>query len=137
MICCDPYVNFGMPALKGRRLTVFDIVTKIYYEKSINTALVDYEISLEDARDATNYCMQLKCKEDKDLVHFCDGCMLRTLQDGWNFNREDYIEFKGAKQTFVVSKDNAVFFAGNLQELENSEFGKATWLIAEEASKRL
>lgn len=136
MIECNVEINFGQPALRGRRLTVYDIVTKIYYEDSIRMALSDYEISLTDAKDAVNYCMHLKCKQDKDLLHFCDGCLLRTLAEGWNFKKDDYLEVKINDKTIVVSKDSEIYFFGTLQEYENSEFGKVTWLIAEEIHEK-
>jgi uncharacterized protein (DUF433 family) len=137
MIGCDSAINFGQPALIGRRLTVYNIVTKLYYEDEVKDALNDYEISLRDAKDAVTYCMNLKCKEDKDLVNFCDGCILRTIQQGWNFKKEDYIEIENDGVKFVMSKDGKAFFAGTLSEFEDSEFGKVTWLIAEEVSKKI
>jgi len=137
MIECDPYINFGQPALKGRRLTVYDIVTKILYEGDVKLALIDYAITLADAKEAVVYCMNLKCKRDKDLVHFCDGCILRTIEEGWNFNKDDYLELKRNGESVVISKDNTIFFAGTLKALEDSEFGKVTWLIAEDVNKML
>lgn len=137
MIGCDPAINFGQPALIGRRLTVYNIVTKLYYEDTVKDVLNDYEISLQDAKDAVDYCMSLKCKQDEDLVNFCDGCILRTIQEGWNFKKEDYMEIESDGVKFVMSKDGKVFFAGTLSELEDSEFGKVTWLIAEEVNKKI
>jgi uncharacterized protein (DUF433 family) len=135
MIECNPAINFGMPALKGRRLTVFDIVTMIYYEESLAAALKEYSISLEDAQDAVNYCMNTKCKEDKGLVQYCDGCILRTIDEGWTFNKQDYTETEIDGQRYTISKDEKIIFLGSLSELEDSEFGRVTWLMAEEVNK--
>lgn len=137
MIKCDATINFGQPALVGRRLTVYNIVTKIYYEHAIKSALDDYEILFQDALDAASYCMKLKCKEDVSLINYCDGCILRTIQEGWNFNREDYLEIEKHGQNFVISKDGINIFIGTLKELEDSEFGIVTWLIGEEVYNRL
>jgi uncharacterized protein (DUF433 family) len=137
MIACTPAINFGQPALAGRRLTVFNIVTKIYYEDAVQDALTDYEISLQDAMDAVTYCANLKCKQDETLVQFCDGCILRTIHDGWNFKKDDYIETETDGIKTVISKDGMTLFAGSLSELEDSEFGKVTWLMAEEALQKL
>ena len=135
MIKCNPEINFGQPALEGRRLTVHNIVTKIYYENSLKDALDDYEITLQEAKDAVDYCMLLKCKEDIDLVQFCDGCILRTIQEGWTFNRNGHEEVQYGENKYVLSKDGESIFLGTLKELEDKEFGKATWLIAEEVNK--
>ena len=137
MIECNPEINFGMPALKGRRLTVYDIITKIYYEESPLIALEDYSISLQDAKDAVDYCMNLKCKEDKELIQFCDGCILRTIDEGWTFSKQDYTETEVNSQRFIISKDGKTVFLGSLKEFEDSEFGKVTWLLAEEVNSLL
>ncbi|MGN6293155.1 MAG: DUF433 domain-containing protein [Chitinophagaceae bacterium] len=137
MIECNPEINFGMPALKGRRLTVYDIVTKLYYEESIEIAINDYEISMRDAKEALLYCMNLRCKKDKNRVHFCDGCILRTFEEGSDFDRDNYIEARVDGEMITISRDESIFFAGSLEELEDSEFGKVTWLIAEELNKSI
>src|SRR6478735_3889567 len=118
MISCDVKINFGQPALRGRRLTVYDIVTKVYYEDGVKVAIDDYEILIQDAKEAVEYCRHLKCKKDVSLVHFCDGCVLRTIQEGWGFNKEDYVELKEGEIKLVKSKDNQMVFIGSLQELE-------------------
>jgi uncharacterized protein (DUF433 family) len=137
MIECNPAINFGMPALKGRRLTVYDIVTKIYYEESVPAALEDYSISLDDAKDAIHYCVSLKCKEDPELVQFCDGCILRTIHEGWDFDKQNYIETEENGQKITVSKNGKIIFLGSLKEFEDSEFGKVGWLLAEKVNKLL
>lgn len=137
MIACNAKINFGMPALVGRRLTVYDIVTKLYYEESVEIAISDYRISLNDAKDALKYCRELCCKEDKNLIHFCDGCVLRMFAEGSDFDRTDFDELVINGQNLTISKDNKIYFAGTLQELEDSMFGKVTWLMAEEMYKKL
>lgn len=136
MIECNEKINFGMPALRGRRLTVYNIVTKLYYEDNLEITLSDYEISLQDVKDAVNYCINLKCKGDKLRLHFCDGCLLRTIEEGFSFNKDDYIEDEMGDQKFVKSKDGETFFLGSLQEFEDQEFGKVAWLIAEEVNAK-
>lgn len=137
MIECNPNVGFGQPTLKGRRLTVYNIVTKLYYEEDVSVILNNYEITFQDARDAVNYCMKLKCKEDDALLQFCDGCLLRTIADGWHFNKDGFVELKGGNSNVVISKDGKIIFAGSLQEFEDSEFGKVTWLMAEQVNLKL
>ena len=110
MIACDESINFGQPALIGRRLTVYDIVTKIYYEENLTTALDEYEISIGDAKDALKYCMELKCRSDSNLVHYCDGCLLRTFHEGFSFNKGDFIEIEENGTKIVISKDKGIFF---------------------------
>jgi uncharacterized protein (DUF433 family) len=135
MITCDPDINFGQPALKGRRLTVYDIVTKIYYENSLKLTTEDYSISAKDVKDAVEYCMTLKCKIDSGRVHYCDGCVLRTIEEGWKFDRNKYIEFENDNTKIVFSDGGDTIFAGSLKEFEDSEFGKVTWLIAEQINE--
>lgn len=135
MIECNEAINFGMPAIKGRRLTVFDIVTMVYYSPTVQDALEDYEIDWQDAMDATDYCMRLRCQSDEGRIQYCDGCLLRTVDEGWSFNREDYSEFRDGD--VVITHGNNTVFMGSIQELEDSEFGKLTWLSAVEVHGKL
>lgn len=64
--------------------------------------------------------------------------MLRTLQDDWKFDKENYREFhaKESASVFTISKDGNEIFIGTLQELEDNSFGTAGWLLALEDKKR-
>ncbi|MBL7720245.1 MAG: hypothetical protein JNL72_15520 [Flavipsychrobacter sp.] len=96
----------------------------------------DYEMSSEQATSVLQYCSQLECKIDSNGLPFCDGCILRTMIDGDNFNRDDYFEIihdDGTKTT--ISHDKKFMFAGSLDELEEDEKGIETWKIAEKLLK--
>jgi uncharacterized protein (DUF433 family) len=131
MIGCFPEINFGMPSLGGRRLTVFNIVTILYYGESLQNAIVTYEITLDDCKDALNYCKSLKCQSDPTRIQYCEGCVLSTMDDGWQFDKNDFTELGEGADKATVSKDGKIYFLGSIQELEDSMFGKATWLMAE------
>jgi uncharacterized protein (DUF433 family) len=122
----------GAPTIRGRRLTVFNVSSKIYYEENLKTALEDYELSIEEVRDALKYCSNLDCQKDKNLIKFCSGCILRTLQDGWNFSKTDYdtLITGPQNQKISISKDGSEIFLGTIKELENNDFGLAGWLLA-------
>jgi len=135
-IGCNKEHNFGQPSLKGRRLCVYDIITKIYYENNLNIAIEDYQITLLEAKAAIKYCMNLSCQKDQDLAHYCHGCLLRTLHEGSNFNKDDYFEITNEDNNkIVISKNGKEFFLGTIEEMENKEFGKITWLLAEKLNK--
>ncbi len=136
MIECNPKIVFGQPALKGRRLTVYDIVTKLYYENDIKITVEDYEISMKEIEEALDFCMNLKCKEEKKRVHYCDGCVLRSISEGWSFEKNDFYEISINGQIMTLSKDGKTSFLGSISEFENSEFGKITWAIAEHLYKK-
>lgn len=131
-VIIDKFISSGSPIVRGRRLTVYNVVTKIYYEESLSNALEDYEITYEEALDSVKYCEALQCQTEKNLVKFCSGCLLRTLQDGWSFDRKDFmsISIRYENSKISVSRDNRRIFLGTLQELEDAEFGKAGWLMA-------
>lgn len=60
----------GAPTIVGTRLTVFNVVSNIYYEDSLEVALEEYELDLRIAREAVNYCSNLICQADKRLIKF-------------------------------------------------------------------
>ncbi|PSL18816.1 DUF433 domain-containing protein [Chitinophaga ginsengisoli] len=131
-------ISSGAPVVKGRRTTVFNIVSCIYYEDNLQEALDSYEIILDVAREAVAYCSELKCQEDVNLFKFCSGCVLRALQEDWNFSKDDYKEIllDEQKQIITISKDGNSIFLGSLQELEITELGEAGWLVAQEIKRR-
>lgn len=137
MIGCSSEINFGMPSLSGRRLTVYDIVTKLSVEESVDEAISDYDISLDDIKDALQYCMTTRCKYDGSRKHYCDGCILRTLEEGNNFHPENFREILIEGRVFTVSLDGKIVFTGTLDEFQKSEIGQETWKLAEEQFKRL
>lgn len=118
-----------MPSLVGRRLTVWDIVTKIYYEPTLKEAIDDYEITFLEAKTATDYCIELRCKEEENRINFCDGCILRTIEEGWDFKRE---EFTQVNEKLTISKDGNFIFLGTIDELGDQTFGKLGWVFASE-----
>ncbi|WP_426585387.1 DUF433 domain-containing protein [Mucilaginibacter sp. R-33] len=134
LIVCNKNICFGMPILKGRRLTVYDIVTKIYYEDILNIALEDYGISIAEAKAATNYCMHLHCQQDESRGQFCNGCILGTIEDGHSFNKDDYNQIS---DKLTMSKDGQLLFLGSIEELDDEMFGKPGWAIASEIYRLL
>lgn len=72
---------WGQPRLENRRLAVGDIVSHIDINSTIYEALQDYEITLQQARQALHYCRTLQCVKDKP-IKFCHNCTLRVQQDG-------------------------------------------------------
>ncbi|RYZ90838.1 MAG: DUF433 domain-containing protein [Proteobacteria bacterium] len=131
VIKCDPTICFGQPALVGRRLTVYDIVTKIFYEDNIDTAIDDYEIRLGDALDALAYCKELKCRIDENRRHYCDGCILRTISEGAVSIDGNFLNISKESDELIMSDDGKIIFQGSLNELKDSEFGKVTYLMAD------
>jgi uncharacterized protein (DUF433 family) len=127
LIVCNRHVGFGMPILNGRRLTVYNIVSKIYLEETLEFALSDYEISLAEAKAAIDYCEKLHCQQQPDRLHYCDGCILRTIEEGWDFNKDDY---KQINPNFTTSHDGQFIFLGSLNQLEEESYGKPGWAIA-------
>ena len=121
-----------MPALNGRRLTVYDIVTKLYYEESLGIALDDYGLNLSEAKAAIIYCENLTCQTDPNRVHYCDGCVLRTIEEGREFNKEDYKQVNGV----TFSCDNALIYLGSIENLEEEKFGKPGWAIASNVKEK-
>lgn len=130
MIGCNSNINFGMPTLLGTRLTVLNIVSRLYFEKNTKRVLEDLGITKEDLKDALTYCSKLVCREDSGLVHYCDGCVLRTFSEGWKFDKNAFVELEIDGKIFTFSKDELIIYSGTIEEFENSEFGVIAWVYA-------
>jgi uncharacterized protein (DUF433 family) len=131
-------ISSGAPIINGSRLTIFNVVSKIFYEDNLEIALDDYEISIDIAKEAVKYCKNLDCQKDNKLIKFCSGCILRTLQDGWDFKKENCKEFffDEGNQTVSITKDGDRIFLGSLQTMEDNDFGKAGWVLASEVEEK-
>jgi uncharacterized protein (DUF433 family) len=134
VVNCRGNICGGSPTLDGRRLTVYDIVTKIYYEETLEIALEDYEITLEEASAVTEYCLNLNCKNDLKRKQFCNGCILAAIDEGWTFDKSNYEQIN---DKLTVLKAGGLIFLGTIQELEDEQFGRPGWLIAEEIYPKL
>jgi len=72
---------WGQPRLEGRRLAVGDIVSHADVNNSAFEAAKDYEITLQQTRQALHYCRTLQCLKDNPIL-FCHNCTLRVQQEG-------------------------------------------------------
>lgn len=89
---------------------------------------------MEELRSAIFYCKNRECKViTSSLDHYCDGCILRSISEGWVSIKDDFTESDGVS----ISKDGKTFFLGSTSELEDTEFGVMGWLLAEAVEKRL
>jgi uncharacterized protein (DUF433 family) len=89
-IVCTHDVLWGQPRLEGRRLAVGDIVSlvNVYDPDNINTLLTDFELSLQQVRQALHYCKILQCKKDNP-EKFCYNCILRVEQENDIVDKDD------------------------------------------------
>ncbi|MDI9311728.1 MAG: DUF433 domain-containing protein [Limnohabitans sp.] len=63
-IVCTHDIVWGQPRLDGSRLAVGDIVSLVdTYHEDINVVLNDFELSLQQVRQALHYCKDLECKK--------------------------------------------------------------------------
>jgi uncharacterized protein (DUF433 family) len=132
LIECNKNKCFGEPSLVGKRLTVRDVVSKLRVEDGMEVALEDYDITREQAKAAVEYCRIRKCQSDQSLLRYCDGCVLRTLQDKELFNPDEYREVMledGSMAT--VSLDGKQTFLGTKKQMEEKFMGRAVWQDAE------
>ncbi|MDF2189351.1 DUF433 domain-containing protein [Paraflavitalea sp. CAU 1676] len=89
---------WGQPRLEGRRLAVGDIVSYVDVNNSALVAAQDYEISLQQTRQALLYCKTLQCVKDNP-IKFCHNCTLRVKQDG-DADGEEQDNWKRADRLF-------------------------------------
>jgi uncharacterized protein (DUF433 family) len=88
-IVCTHDTLWGQPRLERRRLAVGDIVSLVdTYHEDINVILADFELSLQQVRQALHYCKTLECKNDNP-EKFCHNCLLRVEQFNETIDKED------------------------------------------------
>lgn len=126
--------GFGQPVILGTGITVLNAVFKAYYSESISSFLEEYDLTFAQLKSATDYCRARKCKENiSESDHFCRGCILRSVSEGWHSFRDDFVEIDSVS----ISKDGKSFLLTGVEDADNDEFGYMGWIIAQELEKKL
>ncbi len=126
--------GFGQPVLIGRRLTVYTIMYNASIVNRIEDFLNDFEVSLEELKSAVLYCKNTACSKLESLSDkYCAGCVLRSISEGWSSINDDYYEVDGV----AIAKDGMTGALMTLEELEEEEFGKLGWVLAEEVERKV
>ncbi len=79
---------WGQPRLEGRRLAVGDIISLIDVNESLHIVLQNYELSMQQARQALLYCKWKKCVDDQP-PKFCHNCTLRVKRENSTLEEEN------------------------------------------------
>lgn len=125
--------GFGQPVLKGGRLFVFSIISYASYPGgSIENFLRDFDVSMDELKSAVDYCKNTECKNIQlPSDQYCDGCILRSIHEGWTLVKSDYKERTGIfysdarERTYLRSTD----------ELDEWECGRSGWMMARELER--
>jgi uncharacterized protein (DUF433 family) len=126
--------GFGQPVIVGTRLTVLNVLSNANNSESIQSFLEEYQLTLEEIKGAAFYCKNKLCKDIKsDSDRYCQGCILKSISEGWNSIKTDFFE----TDSISVSKDGKTFSLGSIEETENDEFGVIGWLVAEEVERKM
>lgn len=73
-------ILWGQPRIKGKRISVGDIICSVDMNQNLNFALDDYKLSMQEIRQALHYCKIRQCIEDNPKK-FCHNCTLRVEQE--------------------------------------------------------
>lgn len=121
----------GRPTIDSTRLQVYDIISELKEgttDEEINRILLERGLSKEDASQILDYCGNLVCQEiTKPYEKYCSGCILSTLHENYEYKQMDLRKIRDD----VYTKGNNIFFLGNKREIEEEEFGRPGWIIAE------
>jgi uncharacterized protein (DUF433 family) len=129
MITRNPHLLNGQPIIQGRRLSVFNVVYGIYLD-GLKNYIEDHELSEIEAKHALEYCKELVCQKMINGENFCDGCILRSIQNGSQLSKDKLNEITSNGSKFTIVDKNRIFF-GSVEDYENALFGQVGWGIAE------
>ena len=107
-IVCTSDTLWGQPRLDGRRLAVGDILSLADVYADLATTIKDFELTLQQVRQALHYCKDLYCQKDNPLK-YCHNCSLRVDQEGGKIDNEDpeqenWIRAKRLFQTYFKTE---------------------------------
>jgi uncharacterized protein (DUF433 family) len=126
-------ICWNQPKIKGRRLTVYNVVSGINYDGL--EYLTDHKLDIIVVKEALNYCSSLECQKDS-TGNFCNGCILNSLKNGWKIDRNELEEITINNEKFLKYKDSDSIYLGSLEDYEEDSFGKMGWKIAEEVKEK-
>ena len=127
-------VGFGQPIIIGTRLTVFNVVFNAYHSKEMISFLKDFDLNMEELKSAIDYCKNRECKKmDADFEHYCHGCILRSISEGWQSSANDFYD----SNSIAISRDKESFALTSIDDMDDDDFGVMGWLIAEELERML
>lgn len=119
-------VLFGMPRIDGRRISVYNIVSSLWNNKNIDEYSEIFEISKNEIFNALVYCKNLECQKN-NVIQYCEGCVLNTIN-----SEKAKINYKELDNGVFIDNDNNIFFADNISQIENEDFGFSGWYRAEQ-----
>jgi uncharacterized protein (DUF433 family) len=127
-------IGFGEPVITGTRMTVFNAIVNAYHSENISKFLEEYGLTFAQLTSATSYCKEKRCQEIVSKAdHYCKGCILRSISEGWLSLREDFDD----ADLVSISKDGKSFLLTNVEDAENDEFGSLGWVVAQELERKL
>jgi len=77
-------IRSGELRLNGRRLTVFDVVSGVFFENSLNDYISDKGVTFDEIKECLSFCSQKECLKIKDAT-LCSKCEFGQLQNGETF----------------------------------------------------
>lgn len=124
-------VLMGAPRIEDTRISIYDIVSSLWYDKDIDQYIDDFKISKQEIKKAIIYCKKLDCQKN-NVKKFCNGCILNTI----NSNDRKSIYNQVNNNLFIDDEQN-FFVSENINDIEEEEFGFAGWYRAEHIYKDL
>lgn len=103
-IVCTHDCLWGQPRLEGRRLAVGDIVSLVdVYHEDIGVTMKDFELSLQQIRQALHYCKAQECKNDNP-EKYCHNCILRVEQFNETIDEDDPEQANWQRAAILLKK---------------------------------
>jgi uncharacterized protein (DUF433 family) len=125
-----PDVMGDSPRLRGRRISVYNLVYQLYSEMSIKEYGEDYELNVFDIISALNYCRYKICIVDNPQ-NFCYGCSLYKYKSNETFEefikRLGYINYVDNEG---MLEDGVVNALGSIEDLQEQWYGEDGWSMA-------
>lgn len=117
----------GCPTIRGRRLTVFNVVSGIAAaQNDMEKYCSEFELNQIQVLDALNYCKKRTCEEGlKYSNRYCEQCVLDSI-----YSYDEPINFIPISDGEILySHENGIIFLGSEEEYK-SEQPIEGWLLA-------
>ncbi len=121
-ISSDEKILSGRPHIKGRRLSVLDVILGLYFSENVEDYNSSMDLTDSELSDTINYCNSLSCIKNQ-VILFCEKCIL---------SHKEKVDIVESNYSLII--DKKLFF--DLRKLTDNELyqieseGIEGWSIA-------
>ncbi len=122
MVVYSKRVLEGSPRIRGRKVSIGHLVSRLAQAENLDSFIQDYVLTREEILQALEYCVHQQCLADQP-PNYCHNCSLRRKEQTWNPDDFEEIDLDGQK----CVKGKNIIYMGTMEEFWEYWQGQDCW----------